>query len=67
MEDKALIVKELLPVLQKTRNLSDLVSLEYDPKTEVVTGTFENGYQKRANVGCDSGTSLILDIVEQLL
>lgn len=67
MEDKELIVKQLLPALQQTRNLSDLVSLDYDPKEEIVTGTFQNGYQKRANVACDSGTALILDIVEQLV
>lgn len=66
-EDKRAICKALLPVLQMTRNLSDLVSLEYDTSREIVVATFDNGYTKRANVAMDSGTAMIKDILKQIL
>lgn len=57
MENKKEIVALLLPVLQATRNLSDLIDLTLDETTEIVTATFSNGATKRANVAADSGTS----------
>ena len=66
-EDKALICRLLLPALQATRNLHDLAALEYDPQKEIVTATFTNGYSKRANVAADSGTSMIRDIIGQIV
>lgn len=69
-EDKAKICKILLPALQATRNLSDLVNLTYeelDSGEETVTATFENGYKKKAWVTADSGTSMIRDIISQIV
>lgn len=68
-ENKKEICERLLPVLQATGNLWDLVSLEYSNSEdgEIVTATFLNGATKTANVALDSGTAMILDIVEQIV
>lgn len=66
VEDKQEICKKLIPVLQMTRNLYDLVDLDFDPVTELVTATFSSGHTKRANVAIDSGTSMIRDIIGQI-
>ena len=66
-EDKQLICTMLVPVLQKTRNLWDLTDLVYDPKKELVIATFASGFTKRANVAMDSGTSMIRDIIGQIV
>lgn len=73
-ENKAEIVKALLPVLQMTRQFEDLVSLEYEaemgnmglPFRETVTATFLTGFTKQANVSLDSGVSMLVDIIRQL-
>lgn len=70
MEDKAKITKALLPVLRMTRNLDDLLDLEYHKpggSFEFVVATFENGKKKHANVTGDSGTAMIQDIISQLV
>lgn len=73
MENKKEICKALLPVLQMTRNLSDLIDLEYKiieneyNKDETVIAYFENGSIKVANVSMDSGTSMIRDIIKQIV
>lgn len=67
MEDKKKICDLLLPVLQATYNLHDLVDLEYDEIGEKVIATFANGSIKRANVAMDSGTSMIRDIIGQIV
>jgi hypothetical protein len=64
-EDKDKICKLLCKVLQKTRGAADLISLDYDEKTEIVTATFEGG-NRNINVACDSGTAMIRDIVNHL-
>lgn len=66
VENKQQICKALIPVLQMTRNLYDLVDLDFDPVTELVTATFSSGHTKRANVAVDSGTSMIRDIIGQI-
>lgn len=70
MENKSKICKKLLPVLQMTRNLYDLVDLEYvdykNGEEEVIT-TFINGTKKHANVSMDSGTAMIYDIIRQIV
>ena len=66
VENKQRICKALIPVLQMTRNLYDLVDLDLDPVTELVTATFYSGHTKRANVAMDSGTSMIRDIIGQI-
>ena len=66
-EDKQLICDLLLPALQKTRNLYDLVDLKYHADTEMVIATFSSGYSKKANVAMDSGTSMIRDIIGSIV
>ena len=68
-ENKAEIVKALLPVLQMTGNLWDLLDLEChkNGNYEYVIATFASGYTKEANVSMDSGTSMIRDIVGQIV
>ena len=69
-ENKQLICDLLLPALQATRNLYDLVKLEFAYRGEdyeTVTATFANGSTKIANVSMDSGTAMILDIVRQVV
>lgn len=67
MEDKQKICDLLLPVLQATHNLKDLVDLEYDGDNEKVIATFASGDIKHANVALDSGTSMIRDIIGQIV
>lgn len=67
MEDKQKILDLLLPTLQATRNLSDLVSLQYDPDKEMVAAVFSNGGVKMANVAADSGTAMIQDVIKQIV
>ena len=70
MENKSEICRALLPVLQMTRNLSDLVSLEYKKHGngyEEVIATFADGAKKSANVTIDSGATMIRDILEQMV
>ncbi|MBR2995437.1 MAG: hypothetical protein IKF45_01880 [Lachnospiraceae bacterium] len=69
MEDKQRICDLLLPVLQATRDLYDLQKLVYsriNEYDEIVTATFANGYEKRANVSMDSGIAMIRDICRQI-
>ena len=66
-EQRRKLCRLLLPVLKETANLSDLKWLNYNPETETVTATFENGAQKTAAVACDSGTAAIVDIVRQIV
>ena len=66
-ENRQQICKSLVPVLQETRNLCDLVDLELDPETELVTATFASGYTKKANVTADSGIAMIVDIIRQIM
>lgn len=68
-EDKQKILDLLLPALQATRTLHDLVSLEYawqHDYSQYVEVTFENGYKKQINVSMDSGTGMIRDIMEYI-
>lgn len=67
MEDKRKICDLLLPALQATSNLHDLIDLEYDPIGEKVIATFASGGVKVANVAMDSGTSMIRDIIYQIV
>lgn len=62
-EDKNKICKSLCKVLQLTRGAFDLISLDYDSETEIVTATFEGGTRK-INVAMDSGTAMIRDIMK---
>lgn len=41
------------------------VKYENEGAHELVVATFDNGYQKTANVTADSGTAMIIDIIAQ--
>lgn len=66
MENKQEILNKLLPALQATRNLHDLVELEYQADQELVYAKFESGYQKIVNVALESGTAMIKDIINHI-
>ena len=67
MENKQRICDLLVPVLKETRNLHNLESLIFNPKNEIVTATFNDGYTKKADVTADSGTSMIRDIIKSIV
>ena len=66
MEDKQRICELLLPALQATHNLRDLISLQYNPEDDSVTAVLPGG-TRQANVALDSGTSMIRDIIRQIV
>ena len=65
-EDKQLICDYLLEALKLTRGQGDLETLIFDSETEIVTGTYKNGGEVRVNVACDSGVSMIRDIMAKM-
>lgn len=67
MENKQAICKSLCDTLQKTRNLQDVMELNYDETSETVTAVFSDGTEQLINVAMDSGTAMIRDILNQLL
>lgn len=66
-EDKQTILNLLLPCLQATDNLWDLVALTYIEEVECVRADFKNGGWKRVNVAADSGTAMIQDILKVIV
>ncbi len=66
MENKQLICDYLLETLKLTRAHGDLETLTFDPKTEIVTGTYKSGGKVTINVACDSGVSMIRDIMRKM-
>ena len=64
MENKQLICDRLLECLYLTRQLSDLIDLDYIKESEIVVAHFEGGGKKEINVACDSGVAMIKDIVQ---
>lgn len=68
-EDKQKILDLLLPALQATRNLDDLMSLVYvklENEEERVIAVFHAG-DKIVNITGDSGTSMILDVLHGII
>ena len=65
-EDKQAICDKLLEALQLTRNLHDLLYLEYFPDKEHVVAHFPGG-NKTVNVSADSGTAMIRDIIKGIV
>lgn len=65
-EDKQLICDYLLETLKLTRGQSNLETLIFDPETEIVIGTYKNGGKVTINVACDSGVSMIRDIMAKM-
>lgn len=67
MENKQRILDLLLPALQETRNLHDLVELEYRGDRGLVYAKFASGNYKIVNVALDSGTAMIADVIKQIV
>ena len=63
-EDKELFVENLGWLLSQTR--TGVVSAALDSEREIVTVTFDNGYEKRVNVACDSYIAIIQDVVKHI-
>lgn len=67
MEDKQHILDLLLPTLQATEGLKDLVNLKYEKlNTEWVIAVFVDGTTRHINVNYDSGLAMINDILGAL-
>lgn len=66
MENKQKICDLLLPALQQTRSLYDLVDLEYIQEQGTVLATFPSR-SIRINVMADSGIAMIKDVVKTLM
>lgn len=63
---KTFICDYLLEALKLTRGQGDLEALDFDPEKEIVAGTYKNGGKARINVACDSGVSMIRDIMAKM-
>jgi hypothetical protein len=66
MENKQLICDRLLECLYLTRQLYDLIDLDYIKEKELVVAHFEGGGKKEINVAMDSGIAMIKDIVRAI-
>lgn len=58
-----MICDRLLETLKLTRQLYDLIGLDYIEEKELVVAHFEGGGKKEINVACDSGIAMIRDII----
>ena len=63
MENKQLICDRLLECLYLTRQLYDLIDLDYIKEKELVVAHFEGGGKEEINVACDNGIAMIKDII----
>lgn len=64
MEDKQKILDLLLPALQATRNLSDLVELEYREDRELVYVKFKSGRYKIIDLStAKSGLDMLEEVI----
>lgn len=61
------VLDKLLPVLQMTEHLHDLMELEYRADRELVYAKFASGNYKIVNVALDSGTAMIADVIKQIV
>jgi len=66
MDNKKTICNDLVPILQKTRDLKNLEALVYsidEDNREWVTPIFKNARGKRINVTADSEIAMIRDVL----
>lgn len=52
-----------METLKLTRQLYDLIDLDYIKEKEIVVAHFEGGGKKEINVAMDSGIAMIKDII----
>lgn len=67
MEDKQKILDLLLPALQATRGLHDLIELKYDSSNELVEAVFSSGGRRYVNGTLDSGIAMIKDVISRIM
>mgnify|MGYP003104261003 CR=1 FL=1 len=69
VEDEQAICDALLLALKKTKDLYDLVELNYikGDGDEIVVAKFQNGHKKKICVNLDSGIAMIADIATKIL
>jgi hypothetical protein len=65
-ENKQEILDSFLPVLKMTRNLNDLIALNYLEGSEIVEAVFPKG-KKYVCVEADSGTAMMQDILNHII
>lgn len=65
MENKQTICDLLCETLRQTYNHRDLIRIEYDHRTEMVTLKWEEG-TRSVNVAMDSGTAMIRDVMRAI-
>ena len=64
MEDKQKILDLLLPALQATRNLADLVGLEYRQDRELVYAKFKGGRHTIIDLStATSGLDMLVEVI----
>lgn len=61
-----MICDRLLETLKLTRQLYDLIDLDYIEEKELVVAHFEGGGKKGINVAMDSGIAMIRDIIRAI-
>lgn len=61
-----MICDRLLETLKLTRQLYDLIDLDYIEGKELVVAHFEGGGKKEINVAMDSGIAMIRDIIRAI-
>lgn len=55
-----------METLKLTRQLYDLIDLDYIKESEIVVAHFEGGHKVDINVACDSGVAMIKDIIRAI-
>ena len=55
-----------METLKLTRQLYDLIDLDYTEEKELVVAHFEGGGKKEINVAMDSGIAMIGDIIRAI-
>ena len=68
-EDKVMLCRMFLGVLQATDRFNNLLNLEYSRLSncdEIVTAVFKGGFTYHVNVSMDSGAAMLEDILRQL-
>lgn len=66
-ENKKDIVGRLSILMKATRAGYDLDKLVLSEDGREVIVRYDSGYEKRVNVECDSGATLILDVVKAMI
>ena len=69
-EDKEIITQALFQALKTTVEGVNLAEMNYRKLSngeELVTLVYDNGYRKSINVSCDSGVTLMKDVLRAIV